>query len=227
MEISNLKMEANIQWKEINQEGRTENLPTIVCTLQYCCSKDEKITLKKIPERICFLYTWVHIHTYTQAYAPSSFLWDKPELALSSRDGHGPRYKDFPLAMRTGSGVSVTWIWMSTIWSWILSPSISTLLHLKSLASMDFTGELLYLLTSSQILLFPNRGERAEEGRRARGSHTFGMSLLQPSTRCCSSWQHFLLPDLQIINPSMWPQSASGPCGFPTFCLVILEWSLN
>ena len=70
-------------------------------------------------------------------------------------------------------------------------------------------------------------GERAEEGRRARGSHTFGMSLLQPSTRGCSSWQHFLLPDLQIINPSVWPQSASGPCGFPTFCLVILEWSLN
>ena len=174
------------------------------------------------------MHTWVHMHTYTQAYAPSSFLWDTPELTLSSRDGHGPRYKDFPLATRTGSGVSVRWIWISTIWSWILSPSISTLLHLKSLyGSTDFTGELLYLLTSSRILLFPNRGERAEEGRRARGSHTFAMSLLQPSTRGCSSRQLFLLPDLQIINPSMWPQSASGPCGFPTFCLVILEWSLN
>ena len=128
--------------------------------------------------------TLTHIHTYTQAYAPSSFLWDKPELALSSRDGHGPRYKDFPLAMRTGSGVSVTWIWMSTIWSWILSPSISTLLHLKSLASMDFTGELLYLLTSSQILLFPNRGERAEEGRRARGSHTLVFPLFPLPISC-------------------------------------------
>lgn len=168
-----------------------------------------------------------HVHTCVRAHAPRSFLWDKPELAHSSRDGHGPRYEDFPLATRTGSGISVRWIWMSTIWSWILSPSISTLLHLKSLASMDFTGELLYLLTSSQILLFPNRGERAEKGKRARGSHTFAMSSLQPSTRGCSSWQLFLLPDLQIINPSMWPQSAFSPCGFPVYCLVILAWSLN
>lgn len=47
MEISNLNMEANTQWKEINQEGWTENLPTIFCILQYYCSKDEKITFKK------------------------------------------------------------------------------------------------------------------------------------------------------------------------------------
>ena len=44
-------MEVNTQWKEINQEGRKENLHTIFCTLQYCRSKDEKITLKKIPKK--------------------------------------------------------------------------------------------------------------------------------------------------------------------------------
>ena len=181
--------------------------------------------LRSAGEVYAHMSAHAHVHTCVCAHAPSSFLWDKPELI--SRDGHGPGYKDFPLATRTGSGMSMRWIWMSTIWSWILSPSISTLLHLKSLASMDFTGELLYLLTSSRILLFPNRGERAKAGRRARGSHTFTMSSLQASIRGCSSWQLFLLPDLQIINPSVWPQSALSPCGFPVYCLVILGLPLN
>lgn len=60
MEISNLNKQANTQWKEINQGGRTEILPPVIfCIFRYCHSKDGKIALKKkkkkVAERIYFL----------------------------------------------------------------------------------------------------------------------------------------------------------------------------
>lgn len=48
MEISNLNMDANTQWKETNQEGQTELIPPMIfCLLRYSHSKDKTFTSKK------------------------------------------------------------------------------------------------------------------------------------------------------------------------------------